>query len=291
MKTVLLLTRRNLRLFFRDKSAVFFSLLAVFIIIGLYALFLGDLQVSIIKDAVGDINGVRFMVDSWIISGLIAINTVTVTLGAFGTMVKDENDNTMKDFLVSPINRSQIVGGYVLSSLVIGAILSFTALILGEIYIVSSGGELLSPLSLLKALGIILMCIFSSSGLVYFLVTFVKSESAFASLSTILGTLIGFVAGIYVPLGVMPPAIRTFVKFFPVTHGAALLRRVFTERPLSIVFENAPKKFEEGYRLQNGIDLTCGGEIIPSYVMIIILAASGIVFFSVSVLRTFRKRK
>lgn len=34
--------KRNLKLFFRDKSAVFFSLLAVFIIIGLYALFLGD---------------------------------------------------------------------------------------------------------------------------------------------------------------------------------------------------------------------------------------------------------
>ncbi len=33
---------RNLKLFFRDKSAVFFSLLAVFIIIGLYRFFLGD---------------------------------------------------------------------------------------------------------------------------------------------------------------------------------------------------------------------------------------------------------
>ena len=36
------MAKRNLKLFFRDKSAVFFSLLAVFIIIGLYALFLGD---------------------------------------------------------------------------------------------------------------------------------------------------------------------------------------------------------------------------------------------------------
>ncbi|HCD44303.1 MAG TPA: ABC transporter, partial [Lachnoclostridium sp.] len=33
---------RNLKLFFRDRSAVFFYLLSVFIIIGLYALFLGD---------------------------------------------------------------------------------------------------------------------------------------------------------------------------------------------------------------------------------------------------------
>jgi len=33
--------KRNLLIFFRDKAAVFFSLLAVFLIIGLYALFLG----------------------------------------------------------------------------------------------------------------------------------------------------------------------------------------------------------------------------------------------------------
>ncbi|MGL5255370.1 MAG: ABC transporter permease, partial [Brevinema sp.] len=37
---------RNLKLFFRDKSAVFFSLLAIFVIIALYAVFLGDVWLS-----------------------------------------------------------------------------------------------------------------------------------------------------------------------------------------------------------------------------------------------------
>ena len=46
MNVFLQLCRRNLLLFFRDKSAVFFSLLSVFIIIGLYALFLGDVVVA-----------------------------------------------------------------------------------------------------------------------------------------------------------------------------------------------------------------------------------------------------
>ncbi len=38
--------KRNLKVFFRDRAAVLFSLLAVFIIIGLYALFLGDVWMS-----------------------------------------------------------------------------------------------------------------------------------------------------------------------------------------------------------------------------------------------------
>ena len=33
---------RNLKVFFRDKTAVFFSLLAVLIVLGLYIFFLGD---------------------------------------------------------------------------------------------------------------------------------------------------------------------------------------------------------------------------------------------------------
>ena len=39
------MTKRNLKVFFRDRSSVFFSLLAVFIIIALYAVFLGDTSV------------------------------------------------------------------------------------------------------------------------------------------------------------------------------------------------------------------------------------------------------
>ena len=37
---ILNLVKRNLKLYFRDKVSVFFSLLGVFIIIGLYVIFL-----------------------------------------------------------------------------------------------------------------------------------------------------------------------------------------------------------------------------------------------------------
>ena len=41
---------RSLRLYFRDKGAVFFSLLAVLIVFGLYALFLGDVYTDSLSD-------------------------------------------------------------------------------------------------------------------------------------------------------------------------------------------------------------------------------------------------
>ena len=84
---MIIFASRNLKLFFRDRAAVFFSLLAVLIIIGLYVLFLGDM-------VAGDLTGVpggRFLMDSWIMAGLLAVTSVTTTMGAVGVVVDDRS--------------------------------------------------------------------------------------------------------------------------------------------------------------------------------------------------------
>lgn len=90
---------RNLKLFFRDKSSVFFSLLAVFVIIGLYVLFLGNMITSGLQ-WLGE--GARFIMDSWIMAGLLAVTSLTTTMGAFGVMIEDRTKKVMKDFTASP---------------------------------------------------------------------------------------------------------------------------------------------------------------------------------------------
>ena len=85
--------KRNLLVFFKDKASVFFSLLSVFIIIGMYALFLGDVWTS----GMQDITGARNIMDCWIVAGLIAVTSVTTTMGAFGTMVEDKSKKIIKD--------------------------------------------------------------------------------------------------------------------------------------------------------------------------------------------------
>lgn len=89
---MLTFTQRNLKLFFRDKSAVFFSLLAVFIIIGLYALFLGDVW----TDSLSDWANARQLMDSWIMAGLLAVTSITTTMGAFGVMVDDRSKKSTR---------------------------------------------------------------------------------------------------------------------------------------------------------------------------------------------------
>ena len=147
------MAKRNLKLFFRDKSAVFFSLLAVFIIIGLYALFLGDVWT-------GSMEGmpeVRVLMDSWILSGLLAVTSVTTTMGAFGTMVDDKAKNITKDFSSSPIGRGRLAGGYILSSFIVGVIMTLVALVLVQGYILIEGGAFLGVIPLFKVIGLVLL--------------------------------------------------------------------------------------------------------------------------------------
>ena len=227
MKNIKSLTKRNLLLFFRDKATVFFSFLSVIIILGLYILFLSDLQVQSVEEVVGKIEGIKPLVNSWVMAGLIAVSTVTLSLGALGVVVADRENNAMNDFLVAPIKREQVFLSYLLSSIIIAMIISLTLFVIAEIYIISSGGTVLTIIPMLKVIGIIALCVLSSSLLMLFVISFLKSEQSVGVLGTIVGTMIGFLTGAYVPMGIMPKGIQIVSNVIPVSQGASLLRKYF----------------------------------------------------------------
>jgi multidrug/hemolysin transport system permease protein len=286
MSTVWSLTGRNLKLFFRDRASVFFSLLSVIIIIGLYALFLGDIQVENLRNASGQVlPGAEWLTNAWILAGILAVSTVTVSLGAYGTMVDDVHGGQIKDFFVSPIRRSQLVAGYMVSSALISFIMNLVAFVISEAYIAFSGGELLTPLQMLETLGILCLSIFSFSSLVCFITSYVKSPRAFGTLSTIVGTMIGFLTGIYVPVGVLPDAVVSVMKAIPFTYSALWLRQVFTQAPMQTVFAGIPAQYVKEYADMYGINLYFGDTLITPWMMALIIAGTGILFFLLSLWR------
>ena|SRR5690554_297913 len=275
------LTLRNLRIFFRDRSAVFFSLLAVFIIIGLYVLFLGDMVSG------GEMSSeeTRFLMDTWIMAGLLAVTSVTTTMGAFGIMVEDQHKKLIKDFNCSPIKRSEIVGGYLLSTFCIGIIISVIALVLGQGYIVFLGGKLLNFSQIIRVFGVLIISVLASSSMVALLVSFFKSNNAFSAASTVIGTLIGFLTGIYIPIGVLPTGVQTAIKLFPISHAAALFRQIFTEVAVVEAFAGAPAQVINDFNVELGIVFEAGDKIMEPIHHILILVVTTIVFFGISVYR------
>ena len=279
--------KRNLLVFFKDKASVFFSLLSVFIIIGMYALFLGDVWTS----GMQDITGARNIMDCWIVAGLIAVTSVTTTMGAFGTMVEDKSKKIIKDIRSSPMPRVNIACGYILSAFVIGVIMCVVALVLCQLYLVSEGGAVFTGIQLVKIFGLILLSTFSNTALVLFFVSFFQSNNAFSIASTIIGTVIGFLTGIYIPIGQLPEGVQTVIKVFPPSHSALLLRQVIMEDAIKTGFAGAPASVVSDFKEMLGVTFQVGGKAVEPLTSILILIVSGFFFLGLSMLSLSRKKR
>jgi multidrug/hemolysin transport system permease protein len=277
---------RNLKLYFRDRNAVFFSLLGVFVIITLYLVFLGDVWASNYPDVVG----IRFAMDTWIMAGVLAVTSFTTTMGAVGTMVEDKTKKIQKDFVASPLSRSSMTGGYILSTIIIGIVMSLVTLIIAEVYILINGGTLITLPDLLKLFGLIILATISNSAIVVFIVSFFNTLNAYGTASTLVGTLIGFLTGIYLPIGLFPPAVQWMIKIFPPSHAASLMRQVMMRLPVEKVFAGAPQKLATDFKQQMGMELTFGNKVIPPSVSILILLATAIVFYLLALWNLSRKK-
>ena len=278
---------RNLKVFFRDKTAVFFSLLAVLIILGLYIFFLGDVWV----DSFPNIKGVKNLMNCWIIAGLIGVTSVTANMGAFGTMIEDKSKNKIKDFYVSPIKKSKIVGGYIISSFIVGSMMSVVTLIISQIYLVYSGVDVLNCKELTEVFLIILMTSLSNSAMILFIVSLFSSEKAFSTASTIVGTLIGFITGIYLPISMLPDSVQIIVKLFPTSHGISILRQIFMKKQMDISFADVPTNYINEFKESMGVVYYINDKLVSNTTSVFILIASTIIFFFLAVLILYKKKK
>ncbi|WP_233505383.1 ABC transporter permease [Sporosarcina sp. BI001-red] len=279
-------TKRNILLYFRDKSALFFSLLAVIILVLLYGTFLGNL----ISDSLPDFPAKKWLLLSWIFAGILAVTSVTTTLGAFGTLVEDRSTEANLDFYASPIKRSALFGGYVMSSIFVGFIMCLLVLLAANAIFFFSGDEMLTVLQVLKAIGVISLSVISSSSMILLLVSFFKTVKAFAAASTVIGTLLGFLAGIYIPIGNLPAYLQTVIKLFPTSHSAALLRQILMEQPMQETFAQAPASAKQEFLLDMGVFYEINGDFTSPLFSVLYLVGVAILFSILAAAFMNRKR-
>jgi multidrug/hemolysin transport system permease protein len=290
MNIALKLAGRNVRIFLRDRTSVFFSFLSVMIIILLYVLFLGDTMVKSVADYVPDPQKARFFADTWIMAGVLVANAVTTTLGAMEVLVTDEDRGIYRDFMVAPLKRWQIVAGYILSAWVIGIFIGALVFVVSQGYIVMRGGEMISALNALKVLGLIVLNVLAFSSFNFLVVSFFKTNASFSTFSTLVGTLIGFVTGVYVPLGILPKFVQELTLLVPATHGASYMRQLYMAKSLEVAFKGAPSDVVAEFSRIYGVVLNFGGKPVQIPAMVIYIAATGVLFFALSVAKLILKK-
>lgn len=288
MNVVGALVARNLRLFFRDRLNVFFSLLGAIILFALYTLFLSNLQTSGLQETFpsAEPDDIKAFVDSWMFAGIVVITTITTGLGALSVLVDDSQSGRFRDFLVSPIRRSHIVLGYLISAVTVALIMSMVVLVVSILYLGIVDQVWLAPDAIVRAVGILVLCCTAFTALSAFVVSFVRTAGAFSALSTIAGTILGFIAGAYIPIGALPVAVGNVINALPFGQAAMLFRREFTSETLPAM-SGGVSAAEEGIRQAYGIDAIVGDWTVPAAVAVGILIVLAIVC---TVLSAFRIR-
>ena len=290
MSVVLAIVRRNLQIFFRDRLNVFFSLLGAVILFGLYTLFLGNLQTADLADSLpGTTSGeVQAFVDSWMFAGIVLITTVTTGLGGLAVLVDDDQSGRFRDFLVAPLRRGQLVLGYLLSAAAVAVILSVVVLILSVVYLGVLRGTWLSPPAIARSVMIVVLSCVAFTTFSALIVSFVRTNGAFSGLATIVGTVLGFIAAAYIPIGAFPDTVASVVAALPFAQAGMLLRREFSEGTLATITADAPGA-EEPLRAFYGLDLTIGDWAVPAWFVIGVLVAITLVCTILSAMRIRRR--
>lgn len=283
MNGMFALAKRNTLCFFRDRSSVVFSLMGVIVVIMLYLLFLKNMLV----ESYPEIPGMSHLMDSWVLSGILGIVAVTTSAGSLQIMIEDKTGGKIKDIMMAPMRPSHIAAGYIISTFVVGLMMSIITLVIAVVCLVVTG----CPVSVGGiAVSVVLLIPSSLSGsvIIYAVTSFLKSTGAFSGFFTVISILIGFLTGIYMPMGTMPGAMNTVCTLLPATHMASLFRQNLGSEALNDIMSSAPAGTIDDFRLDMGYDLSLGSFNFTPSMSIIYVFLISLLFFFIAVVGMYR---
>ena len=224
------LSRRNVKVYFKDISSVVFSLLASMIVFALYLLFLRGTFVDSIQSTMQGLENLinsadlDMFVDTLLLVGIIGSATITIPYNCLTTIVRDRERKVDYDVLATPVKRWQIIVSYLAAAVISSYIMTALLLTIGLVVLNSMGDMHLTVMNLLATYGIVFLGCLSSSAFFMVIVLFFKSSSAAGAFFGILSAAAGFVIGAYIPVSQFSSTVQTVCNVFPASQICALLR-------------------------------------------------------------------
>ena len=172
---------------------------------------------------------------------------------------------------------------YLLSAVVMGFVMCILLLVLSFCYVSFSGYAFLNLSQAMQVCGLLLLCTFVSSALVALIAHWVNSDHAWGAFSTLAGTLIGFLGGIYLPVGMLPSAVQGVLKSLPFLHETAIMRDIFTASALRDLFHTLPASLFNTYREAMGITVSLNNQTLSIHIQIVALLLCGIIALAITV--------
>lgn len=301
------LTKRHLKVFFKNKIRLLYTLLVPIIILIVYIFFLRDLELTSVISSISelfedDLDLVKdetflihidSLVDSWMLSGIISLSTITVSLQTNNIFVEDKENGLNRDFISSPINKNVLIFSYFCANFLVTLFISFIVVVVVLIYLVIKSEFVLNILDILLILGILVYSTIISTLTTVFICLFINSEATLASIIALVSTAAGFLIGAYMPIALLPSWVVNICAFIPGTYSTSLFRFAFLSSPisnlssylsslnLSIDVNEVTSLFinEYGYNVSLfGRDISVGYQALVILIFIILFVILNIVF-------------
>lgn len=235
------LTKRHFLVFFKNKIRVLYTLLVPIIILLVYILFLRNLELSTVQNILYELEVeatpelttyVNTLVDSWMLSGIIILSTITISIQTNNIIINDKENGVNRDFASSPIKNSYLIGSYFLFNFIVTMFLCLIVMLICFVYLAIMGEFFLTFIDFLIAFVVLTLSTATSTLLTIFICSFIKHESTLASIIAVFSTVAGFVIGAYMPLSMFPDWFRNICGFVPGTYSTDLMRFAFMATPL-----------------------------------------------------------
>jgi len=229
MRTVLTFTQRCIRLFLRDKATVFFSFLSTIILIALYFLFIGKSYADGMSGAFGShfpSDSIYAMVYIQMIAGVLVLNSLSLSIGAFSIIAHDFESRRVDSFLLTPVKPFSLLLSYFAGGFVISLVLNIFTWVLSVLLIGLAFGYWVSLSVMLPVFVVLLFASIVSCSLMLLFTAIVKSSAAIGTFSGVSGTFFGFLCGIYMPYEMLGEGVKTMGSVLPLTHSTIWLKQI-----------------------------------------------------------------
>ena len=265
---------------------MFFSFLSVMIVVMLFALFLSNVQEQNIPEVFRGTDESAYLLNSWLFAGVLAVATCTVPLGFLNRLVEDRVSLSLNDFFVTPLDRSMIVFSYLISAMVLSLFMGVIVLAVGQLVLFVSASTMLPAFDVMKLFALVAFTSTVFSAIGFYVISLIRTMNAASALNTLVGTLIGFLAGIYVPIGEFGTILQNTLNILPPMQVASLYRRIYMDSALAEMFAHeGVAEAEARYRDYAGIDVELFGMSLESGHLFALLIAWLAVFLVLSLLR------
>ncbi len=289
MTKLIALTRRNTKLYFKDKGMFISSLITPMILLVLYATFLKKIYDDSFRSAleaagasISDsvLNG---CVGGQLIASLLAVSCVTVAFCSNLLMIKDKTGGARHDLTIAPVRFGTLGLSYYLSTLASTLIISLSATAVCLLYLARVGWYMTAADIALMVLDVFLLTMFGTalSSCINF---FLSTDGQASAVGTIVSAGYGFICGAYMPISNFGDGLQKVLSFLPGTYGTSLLRN----HAMHGVFEEMrnqgfPDAVVESIRDSVDCNLYFFGTKVETGTMYLILCASTLLLIGIYV--------